>query len=566
MTPQTPLTGAIFLTAYLGGILMIFAPCTFALLPAYLGTVFSFSGDFFKRTLAFFFGFSLIFVPLWFTVTLLGKILATYQAPLILIAGLFLIFLGILTILGKNLPRPIKKLPLFKDPLAQAFLFGLFFALGFSGCTGPILVAILATSAILSQSLSFLLMLTFTAGLFTPLFLLSFVGERVKIQKIKFWAQKSQFLGGLLLVILGAIFIFLKGTAVITQKYPQPVVQFGNDLQRKILALKIPLFWEIVIFIFLAFFLVKFFEKKWSKGLNFKINLGALNQSLFFFLAFLLILNFSQIIILNLNFQKKQEEAKEAARPANLRVTQILSPQCPHCLSSQTFLEALKRQNVQIEKEEKLEDFGPHAQNLISQYQIEKLPALIIWGEIEKGDLPKFFSGLGKIQNEAFISQSLPPPYFDLKQGKILGEVKLLTLLADSTCSECYPVSRQEQILSSFGIKPEKRQTFDLASASGRLLLSRYRITLVPTFILEGDLSSYARFNQIWPRVGTKEASTSSGWEIYVFRQGVKTMGIYKDLTTGQVVKPTPPPPTPTLKPTATPTTMPGSSLQFRVK
>lgn len=309
---------------------------------------------------------------------------------------------------------------------------------------------------------------------------------------------------------------------------------------------KIPLLGQVALVVFVLFLAVKFLEKRFPQGFSLKINLKALRWGLTCLLAFLLLINFAQIIVLNSRFQKEIARQKEAERPANLTLIEILPADCSSCQGALPLVEALKKQSVKIEKEDKLSPTDSAAQQLIKQYRIEKIPGLIVEGELEKENIAKFFSGRGQVENGVFVAQNLTPPYFDLKQNKVVGEITSLTYLKDSTCSECYDVSKNEQILANaYTVKPAKTQTFDITSSQGRALLARYKITLVPTFILEGDFSPYLSLQQVWPQVGTKEINGA-----YVFRQGVKLMGPYKDLSTGQVIKPTPQvTPTPTIQP-----------------
>lgn len=299
---------------------------------------------------------------------------------------------------------------------------------------------------------------------------------------------------------------------------------------------KIPLLGQVTLVVFVLFLAVKLLEKRFSRGFSLKINLRALWWGLTYLLAFLLLINFAQIIVLNGRFQKEIARQREAARPANLTLTEILPANCSSCQGALPLLEALKKQGVKIEKEDKLSPSDSIAQQLIKQYRIEKIPSLIVKGELEKENIAKFFNGRGQVENGVFIAQSLTPPYFDLKQNKVVGEITSITFLKDPTCSECYDVSKNEQILANaYMVKPVKSQTLDISSPQGRTLLARYRITLIPAFILDGDLSPYSGLQQVWPQVGTKEYDGA-----YVFRQGVKLMGAYKDLSTGQLIKPTP--------------------------
>lgn len=120
-----------------------------------------------------------------------------------------------------------------------------------------------------------------------------------------------------------------------------------------------------------------------------------------------------------------------------------------------------------------------------------------------------------------------------------------LILLTDKSCTECYPVSIHEKILSGFNFVPQDKdkKTVDYQSTEGKKLIAKYQIKLIPTIILGGDISAYPKLQQVWQQVGTVEKDGA-----YVFRDGVQQMnfyGAYRDLTTGQIIPKKQPPQTP---------------------
>ena len=87
--------------------------------------------------------------------------------------------------------------------------------------------------------------------------------------------------------------------------------------------------------------------------------------------------------------------------------------------------------------------------------------------------------------------------------------------------------------MTSFGAYIADQKLLDVQTSEGRHLLNKYNIELLPTIILSKDASDYLSLKSVWPNVGTIEEDGS-----YVFRQGVKSMGVYKDMTSNQVVDP----------------------------
>lgn len=111
-----------------------------------------------------------------------------------------------------------------KNSIWSVFIFGVLFSIGFTPCIGPILSAILVASTTFSSTIySALLLFSYSLGFIIPLFILSFFYDRYKLHKniifrgkefnfagFKFHTHK--FVAGLLLIILGIIYMIDRGT------------------------------------------------------------------------------------------------------------------------------------------------------------------------------------------------------------------------------------------------------------------------------------------------------------------------------------------------------------------
>ena len=95
-----------FFVAFIGGMISVLLPCTLAILPAFFAYTFKERTEITKMTLVFFAGFSSIFILLGIFASAIGQTLTSIQVAdtklLILVAGVFLIIFGIMTILGKG--------------------------------------------------------------------------------------------------------------------------------------------------------------------------------------------------------------------------------------------------------------------------------------------------------------------------------------------------------------------------------------------------------------------------------------------------------------------------------
>lgn len=247
------------------------------------------------------------------------------------------------------------------------------------------------------------------------------------------------------------------------------------------------------------------------------------------------IFNLGTVNAVNSFLEKKITENEEAARPANLEIMVIKDSSCEDCFSVNSILEIIKKENVKIISEKKLEATDAEALNLVNQFKITKLPTFFLKGELEKNkNLSAILEQIGEIKDETFIFTKTGVPYVLAASGDVRGRVKL-TLLTDVNCEECYDVTQHDAILRSFGLNTGDQKVLDINSTEGKKIAAQYKIKLIPSFVLEGEVNEFSDLLKIWPSVGTIEKDG-----VYVFREGVKQMGIYKDLSTGKTVTPPP--------------------------
>jgi cytochrome c-type biogenesis protein len=168
-------------------------------------------------------GFSVVFIALGATATVLGQFLLSKLAILTKIGGVILVILG-LHIAGVFRLRFLdyeKRFHASEKPLGVlgSFVVGMVFAFGWTPCIGPILAAILAyagTKETVGQGI--LLLSVYSLGLGLPFFLAgiginTFLGLFEKLMRIKRFFRIIQIVSGVLLILVG-------------------VLIFTNDLQR----------------------------------------------------------------------------------------------------------------------------------------------------------------------------------------------------------------------------------------------------------------------------------------------------------------------------------------------
>lgn len=213
--------------AFLAGLLSFFSPCILPLIPAYFSfitgcTLEELIGNsncrvkrkVFFTTVSYVAGFSLVFILMGATASLLGKLLFKYQETIRVIGGIVIILLGIhLTgLIRIPLLDVEKRITVEKKPLhiLGTFFVGMAFGAGWTPCIGPLLGSILVIAG--SQETVYqgiALLGVYSAGLAIPFIILSFfVHLLIKfIQSASRVVRYINIAAGILLILMGLLLV-----------------------------------------------------------------------------------------------------------------------------------------------------------------------------------------------------------------------------------------------------------------------------------------------------------------------------------------------------------------------
>ena len=266
---------------FIAGILSLLSPCILPILPAFFAYTFKEKKEISKMTSLFFLGFSLVFVAMGILGVIIGKAsLVLLQDKiwfLILIVGILLIALGIMSILGKGFHGIVKQRR-FQDDKLGVFVFGVFFALGWSACLGPVITGIILMISVIGNFFTgAYLMFFYSLGIFIPFFILSFFYDKYNLSKSRFIIGKeirifdkkinsTNLLSGLLLIIIGIVFVIYRNTRIINGFDPFRIKNYFFEFQRLLLE-NIFLFnvIGIIAFVIFAYFLLRFLKRRDKK-------------------------------------------------------------------------------------------------------------------------------------------------------------------------------------------------------------------------------------------------------------------------------------------------------------
>jgi cytochrome c-type biogenesis protein len=217
-----------YLVAFSAGLLTFVSPCVFPLIPAYVCFVTGLSlaeltGGEKKSVLRkvtvvnsviFILGFSIVFVALGASVTLLGQFFLEYQWIFTKVGGVLIIVFGLFIagFLRLGFLSREKRIHLKTKPAGYlgSLLVGATFALGWTPCVGPILSAILLYAST-SQSLTtgILLLGAYSLGLGLPFFLsaLALNSFLIYFDRARKYIHAISVVSGIFLIIIGILIL-----------------------------------------------------------------------------------------------------------------------------------------------------------------------------------------------------------------------------------------------------------------------------------------------------------------------------------------------------------------------
>ena len=207
--------------AFGAGFLSFISPCVLPLFPAFLSYITGMSVSEISEdnkmltkksmlhTILFLLGFSSVFIMIGFSTTLIADFFIKYQDIIRQIGAVLIIFFGLVIVglLNFEFLMKDKKISFKNRPAGfiGSFFIGMAFSMGWTPCTGPILMIVLALAAT-NPDQGMILMISYVLGFAIPFLILSFFVGKLNI--IKKHSMKLVKIGVYIMIIFGIALFF----------------------------------------------------------------------------------------------------------------------------------------------------------------------------------------------------------------------------------------------------------------------------------------------------------------------------------------------------------------------
>lgn len=207
--------------AFVGGILTLLSPCSVMLLPAFFSYAFGQKKKLISRTGIFYVGLLVTLVPLGVLAGSVGAFMSENRGLLIVVAAVIVLILGVVQVIGVNLPFFPTSATANDASSLSVFLLGTVYGLA-GACSGPILGSVLTLAALGGNAIIGAITLAFfAAGMVLPLLVIAALWQRfTPIQRwlrpkeitIGKWRNTwTQVISGIFAIALGVFLLITRG-------------------------------------------------------------------------------------------------------------------------------------------------------------------------------------------------------------------------------------------------------------------------------------------------------------------------------------------------------------------
>lgn len=201
------------------GVLTFISPCLLPMIPIYLAYLTGQTEEnekpqrktMLSQALLFVLGFTIVFVAMSLFVTTIGRFVLINRTLIHIIAGSFMILMGIDYLLGNPLMNRFNIMPQTSLRNTNALVFGMVFSISWTPCVGTFLASALSYAATSTSYLeSVTLLLSFSLGLGIPFVLSALLIQEMQV--VMTWIKRHyriiRIASGSLLIVMGLSSMF----------------------------------------------------------------------------------------------------------------------------------------------------------------------------------------------------------------------------------------------------------------------------------------------------------------------------------------------------------------------
>lgn len=197
------------------------------------------------------------------------------------------------------------------------------------------------------------------------------------------------------------------------------------------------------------------------------------------------------VLLTSRDLGRRTAQAKAAALPAKISLVKMTAPDCKECSGIEAELGSLKALPVKITEERELAYTSDEARSLVTSLGIARLPTFLVRGDLKSDKISQYLAANGEIKNDVFIFTKTRPVFVDPANGEKRGLLSAVLLAAPKECRTCPDPSLMLTQLEAAGLAVADKKTAAFASAEGKSLIEKFRISSLPTVALMGDVKLY---------------------------------------------------------------------------
>ncbi|MFH1785386.1 MAG: hypothetical protein ABH842_03075 [Candidatus Micrarchaeota archaeon] len=193
----------------------------------------------------------------------------------------------------------------------------------------------------------------------------------------------------------------------------------------------------------------------------------------------------------------------------------IHASDCNDCMDASEFMPPLEDISVGVIFSNKtiLDENDSMAQELISKYNITKLPVLLLDEDFFVYPISQYFVSLGTFEDDGwFVLRTIKPPFKQLPDNQVRGIVDAI-YIGNVSCDACFdPKELGAYFSQAAGFYLKNETYYESNSTEAATLIKKYNLTKIPSLLLSPEVSIYSNFDVVWQ--SQNNSIESDGWHI----------------------------------------------------